>query len=184
MALAGASRPALPGVRGKKPRRPGSAGGLFQASGFGSQAVAVRGSLWIPSAGVAVGAQEVNSGYSRSRSRRGVLPEVFVLHKSSRGRRVQSCKSHASGGKRSGLEVASLETKLQSLVNRAAVLGSFLVLLEQGSPLRIQRSLVLGKASLEQFLQKGGDRPVELGPKQLMSPSSLQGFSAQQSSSS
>ncbi|KAJ1196120.1 hypothetical protein NDU88_005379 [Pleurodeles waltl] len=26
MALAGASRPALPGVRGKKPRRPGSAG--------------------------------------------------------------------------------------------------------------------------------------------------------------
>ncbi|KAJ1133757.1 hypothetical protein NDU88_000233 [Pleurodeles waltl] len=125
---------------------------LFQASGSGSQAVAVRGSLGIPSAGVAVGDRGGNSGYSRSRSRRGVLPEVLFLHKSSRGHRVQSSKSHASGGKRSCFKVAPLGTKLQSWVNRDAVLGSFLVLLEQGSPLRIQGLLVLGKASLEQCL--------------------------------
>ncbi|KAJ1182902.1 hypothetical protein NDU88_008079 [Pleurodeles waltl] len=134
---------------------------LYQASGSGKQEVAVRGSLGIPSAGVAVGATLA----TQSRSRRGVLPEVLFLHKSSRGRRVQSSKSHASGGKRSCLEVASLETKLQSWVNRAAVLRSFLVLLEQGSPLRIQRSLVLGKASLEQCLLEVGRQAGRAGAK-------------------
>ncbi|KAJ1132645.1 hypothetical protein NDU88_010952, partial [Pleurodeles waltl] len=56
------------------------------ASGFPLQA-----SLW--------GLKEVNSGYSRARSHRGVLPVVLVFRRSSRGRRVQSGKSHASGRK-------------------------------------------------------------------------------------
>ncbi|KAJ1100382.1 hypothetical protein NDU88_005468 [Pleurodeles waltl] len=74
--------------------------GLFQASGSESQAVAVRGNSGFPLQALLSGLRGDNFGYSQSRSRRRVIPEVLFLHQSSRGRRVQGCKSHASGGKR------------------------------------------------------------------------------------
>ncbi|KAJ1159864.1 hypothetical protein NDU88_000368 [Pleurodeles waltl] len=90
----------------------------MQSRSGGASGFSLLASLW--------GLRGVVSGYSRARSRRGVLPEVLVFCRSSWACRVQSVQSHASGRKHEVLASCFFVAKKLQVLNRAAVHGSFL----------------------------------------------------------
>ncbi|KAJ1122710.1 hypothetical protein NDU88_001195 [Pleurodeles waltl] len=101
------------------------------ASGF-----SLHVSLW--------GYRGVVLGYSRGRSRLGVLPVVLVLWISSRGRRVQRVKSHASGVKSEVFGSCRKVAILLLVVEQSRCSREFLGPYMQGSPLPVGCVAVVG----------------------------------------